>query len=90
MCDGAFPNPTDLGFALSFDANSSIRFLDDNQWTFDAQSIRILTNKGDEILHDFKMNEVAGAMKLFVNQDGSIDGKVQNLHFTGGEIVNEG
>jgi hypothetical protein len=49
-----------------------------------------VTNKGDEILHDFQMDKVAVAMNLFVNQDGSLDGQVQNLHFGGGEIINPG
>ena len=66
MCD-AYPDPTDIGFALSFNLSSSFHFLDDNQLTINAQSVRIVTNKGDEILHDFQMNEIAAAMNLFVN-----------------------
>jgi hypothetical protein len=91
LCD-VYPknNPVDLGFALSFDSDTSIHFLDGNQWTFNTKAVRIVANKGDAILHDFTMNEISAAMKLFVNEDGSLDGSVQNLHFTGGEIVTPG
>ena len=61
--------------------------MDNNQWTLNAKSVRIVTNKEDVVLHDFTMDKIAIDMNLFINQDGSIDGYVSTLHFTGGEIV---
>ena len=91
MCD-VYPkeSPIDIGLSISFDKETRIQFLDANLWKFDSKSVRIVAKKGEEVLHDFEMQGVAAAMELYINQDGSIDGNVQKLHFTGGEIVNPG
>lgn len=86
LCE-TYPDQFNLGFALSFDEETQLSFEDENKLFFNAKSIRIKTNKEDQLLHDFKMLNVTVAMNLFINQDGSLDGSVETLHFTGGEIV---
>lgn len=86
LCD-TYPDTFDLGFAISFDAETKLKFLDGNIWSFTSPSLRITTNKEEELLHDFAMENVNATMNLFINHDGSLDGWVQTLHFTGGEIV---
>ena len=86
LCE-AYPDAFNLGFAISFDAETELKFMDGNLWSFNAKSVRITTNKEENLLHDFTMENLDAEMNLFINQDGSLDGWVNNLHFTGGEIV---
>jgi hypothetical protein len=86
LCDD-YPESFDLDFAVAFNKDTQIKFMDGNLWSIHTKQIRIVAKKGGDLLHDFVMNEINGQMNLFINQEGSIEGSVQNLHFKDGSIV---
>jgi hypothetical protein len=86
LCD-KYPDNFDLGFAVEFEGETHFEFHDANQFSFSTDAARLIVNKGDELLHDFTMNEITALMTLFVNEHGSLDGELHDLHFKSGTIV---